>query len=65
MIVNNERKQAKRTKYTIREIGANLHGSSAEVTADSDVSSEPFPFSEDHYDFYEQQEFSTTDRNEP
>jgi hypothetical protein len=54
-----------KAKYTIREIGANLHGYGAEVTAYSDVNSEPFPFSEEDNSFLEQQEFIITNRNEP
>lgn len=63
--MSEKKKPAKKPKYTISEVGANFHGSAAEVTADSDVSSEPFPFSVDDYDFFEQMEFSSLDRNEP
>jgi hypothetical protein len=63
--MNADEKKKRNPTYTIRKVSDNLHSAADEVTWGTDVKSEPFPFSEEDYDFLEQEEFIDTNKNEP
>jgi hypothetical protein len=50
---------------SLERVEATLKGTNNHLTLDSDVSSEPFPFTEEDHSFKEQIEFKNTSRNNP
>lgn len=51
--------------YTIREVEDNLKGIENHISEESDVGSEPFPFTEEGYKTNEQYHFGTIKDNSP
>jgi hypothetical protein len=51
--------------YTLRKVEDNLNGMTNHITEGTDVSSDPFPFTEEDYKTKEQYHFGTIQDNSP
>jgi hypothetical protein len=61
-----EKNISRRNKaYTIRKVEDNLNGMENNISEESDVGSEPFPFTEEEYKTNEQYHFGAIQDNSP
>ena len=61
-----EKNISRRNKaYTIRKVEDNLNGVENNISEESDVGSEPFPFTEEEYKTNEQYHFGAIQDNSP
>ena len=61
-----EKNTSRRVKaYTIRKVEDNLNGMENNISEESDVGSEPFPFTEEEYKTNEQYHFGAIQDNSP